>query len=208
MAKLYFYYGAMGSSKSANALMAEYNYRERGQKVLLCKTGTDTRDGKNIIHSRIGLEKECLLLQDVCEMKESDIATYDAIICDEAQFAKTEQIDFLAHCVDYLDIPVLCYGLRTDFQLNFFEGSARLMALADDIKEVKTVCWCGRKATCNARYNQRGIVREGSQVFLGANDSYIALCRKHFIEGRLTPDDPGDAAKHVQISLEDVDPQK
>jgi thymidine kinase len=208
MAKLYFYYGAMGSSKSANALMAEYNYRERGQKVLLCKTGTDTRDGKNIIHSRIGLEKECLLLQDVCEMKESDIATYDAIICDEAQFAKTEQIDFLAHCVDYLDIPVLCYGLRTDFQLNFFEGSARLMALADDIKEVKTVCWCGRKATCNARYNQHGIVREGSQVFLGANDSYIALCRKHFIEGRLTPDDPGDAAKHVQISLEDVDPQK
>jgi len=207
MAKLYFYYGAMGSSKSANALMAEYNYRERGQKVLLCKTGTDTRDGKNIIHSRIGLEKECMLLQDVCEMKESDLSTYDAIICDEAQFAKKEQIDFLAHCVDYLDIPVLCYGLRTDFQLNFFEGSARLMALADDIKEVKTVCWCGRKATCNARYNQHGIIREGSQVFLGANDSYIALCRKHFIEGRLTPDDPGDAAKHVQISIEDVEPE-
>lgn len=192
MAKLYFYYGAMGSSKSANALMAEYNYRERGQKVLLAKTNTDTRDGKNVIRSRIGLERECILLSDICAMSDEEIKEYDAVIVDEIQFAPARQIDFLAHIVDDLDIPVLCYGLRTDFQLNLFEGSERLLAIADEIKEIKTVCWCGRKATCNARYNKHGIVRSGAQIMLGANDDYIALCRKHFLEGKLSPDDPGD----------------
>ncbi|MGM9917982.1 MAG: thymidine kinase [Lactimicrobium massiliense] len=192
MAKLYFYYGAMGSSKSANALMAEYNYRERGQKVLLAKTNTDTRDGKNVIRSRIGLERECILLSDICAMSDEEIKGYDAVIVDEIQFAPARQIDFLAHIVDDLGIPVLCYGLRTDFQLNLFEGSERLLAIADEIKEIKTVCWCGRKATCNARYNKHGIVRSGAQIMLGANDDYIALCRKHFLEGKLSPDDPGD----------------
>lgn len=192
MAKLYFYYGAMGSSKSANALMAEYNYRERGQKVLLAKTNTDTRDGKNVIRSRIGLERECILLSDICAMSDEEIKEYDAVIVDEIQFAPARQIDFLAHIVDDLDIPVLCYGLRTDFQLNLFEGSERLLAIADEIKEIKTVCWCGKKATCNARYNKHGIVRSGAQIMLGANDDYIALCRKHFLEGKLSPDDPGD----------------
>lgn len=196
MAKLYFYYGAMGSSKSANALMAEYNYRERGQKVLLAKTNLDTRDGKNVIRSRIGLERECVLLTDICAMKDEDIAAYDAVIVDEIQFAKKEQIDFLAHIVDDLNVPVMCYGLRTDFQLNLFEGSERLFALADEIKEIKTVCWCGKKATCNARYNSRGIVRKGEQIMLGANDEYIALCRKHFLEGKLSADDPGDRKKN------------
>ncbi|MEE8808196.1 MAG: thymidine kinase [Lactimicrobium sp.] len=195
MAKLYFYYGAMGSSKSANALMAEYNYRERGQKVLLAKTNTDTRDGKNVIRSRIGLERECILLSDICAMSDEEISKYDAVIVDEIQFAPAEQIDFLAHIVDDLDIPVLCYGLRTDFQLNLFEGSERLLAIADEIKEIKTVCWCGKKATCNARYNKHGIVRNGAQIMLGANDDYIALCRKHFLEGKLSPDDPGDQNK-------------
>ncbi len=193
MAKLYFYYGAMGSSKSANALMAEYNYRERGQKVLLAKTNLDTRDGKNVIHSRIGLEKECVLLTDILAMKDDEIAKYDAVIVDEIQFATRTQIDFLAHVVDDLSVPVMCYGLRTDFQLNLFEGSERLMAIADEIKEVKTVCWCGRKATCNARYNKHGIIRQGEQVMLGANDDYIALCRKHFIQGKLGPDEEDKA---------------
>ncbi len=192
MAKLYFYYGAMGSSKTANALMAEYNYRERGQKVLLAKTSTDTRDGVNIIRSRIGLQKECVLLDAVCEMSDEELKTYNAVIVDEIQFAKREQIDFLARIVDDLNVPVLCYGLRSDFQLNLFEGSERLLAIADEIKEVKTVCWCGKKATCNARYNKHGIVRSGAQVMLGANDEYIALCRKHFLEGKLSADDPGD----------------
>lgn len=188
MAKLYFYHGAMGSSKTANALMTEYNYAERGQKALLAKTNTDTRDGANIIKSRIGLEKECILLTDVCDMSNEELSQYDAVVIDEIQFATTAQIDFLAHIVDDLNIPVLCYGLRTDFQLHLFEGSKRLLELADEIKEVKTVCWCGKKAICNARYNENGIVREGSQVMLGANDEYVALCRKHYLAGKLSKD--------------------
>lgn len=186
MAKLYFYYGAMGSSKSANALMVEYNYRERGQKALLAKTDVDTRDGVSTIRSRIGLEKECILLSELVKMSDEALKGYDAIIVDEIQFAKKEECDFLAHVVDDLEVPVMTYGLRTDFQLHFFEGSLRMMELADEIKEVKTVCWCGRKALCNARYNKNGIVRSGAQIMLGANDEYIALCRKHFLEGNLT----------------------
>ncbi len=190
MAKLYFYYGAMGSSKSANALMAEYNYRERGQLVLLAKTNIDTRDGKNTIKSRIGLQRECLLLSDVCAMKDDCIQKFDAVIVDEIQFATREQVDFLAHIVDDLNVPVMCYGLRSDFQLKLFEGSERLLAIADEIKEIKTVCWCGKKAICNARYNKHGIVRSGEQIMLGANDEYIALCRKHFLQGKLSSDSP------------------
>ena len=185
MAKLYFFYGAMGSSKSANALMVEYNYRERGQKVLLAKTNIDTRDGVNLIHSRIGLSRQCVLLSDVCSMSDEQIRAYDAVIVDEIQFAKTDEVDFLAHIVDDLDVPVMCYGLRSDFQSHLFEGSRRILEICDEIKEIKTMCWCGRKATCNARYNENGIVREGAQVMLGANDEYIALCRKHFNDGRL-----------------------
>ena len=185
MAKLYFFYGAMGSSKSANALMVEYTYRERGQKVLLAKTNIDTRDGVNLIHSRIGLSRQCVLLSDVCSMSDEQIRAYDAVIVDEIQFAKTDEVDFLAHIVDDLDVPVMCYGLRSDFQSHLFEGSRRILEICDEIKEIKTMCWCGRKATCNARYNENGIVREGAQVMLGANDEYIALCRKHFNEGRL-----------------------
>lgn len=185
MAKLYFFYGAMGSSKSANALMVEYNYRERGQKVLLAKTNIDTRDGVNLIHSRIGLSRQCVLLSDVCSMSDEQIRAYDAVIVDEIQFAKTDEVDFLAHIVDDLDVPVMCYGLRSDFQSHLFEGSRRILEICDEIKEIKTMCWCGRKATCNARHNENGIVREGAQVMLGANDEYIALCRKHFNEGRL-----------------------
>ena len=185
MAKLYFFYGAMGSSKSANALMVEYNYRERGQKVLLAKTNIDTRDGVNLIHSRIGLSRQCVLLSDVCSMSDEQIRAYDAVIVDEIQFAKTDEVDFLAHIVDDLDVPVMCYGLRSDFQSHLFEGSRRILEICDEIKEIKTMCWCGRKATCNARYNENGIVREGAQVMLGANDEYIALCRKHINEGRL-----------------------
>ena len=199
MAKLYFYYGAMGSSKTANALMVEYNYTERGQKALLAKTSLDTRDGVNIIHSRIGLEKECVLLEQVCMMSDEELKGYDVIIVDEIQFAKREQIDFLARIVDELGVPVMCYGLRSAFQLNLFEGSERLLAIADEIKEVKTMCWCGRKATCNARYNKHGIVRTGAQVMLGANDEYIALCRKHFLEGKLTADDPGDKVEPITL---------
>ncbi|MCI2153352.1 thymidine kinase [Erysipelotrichaceae bacterium Oil+RF-744-GAM-WT-6] len=192
MAKLYFYYGAMGSSKTANALMVAFNYEERGQKVLIAKSGVDTRDGERIIRSRMGLSRPCVLLEDICRMPEEELHTYDVVIVDEAQFATPEQIDFLAHIVDDLNVPVMCYGLRADFQNKLFPGSERLLTICDEIHEVKTMCWCGRKAICNARYNKHGIVREGAQVMLGANDEYIALCRKHFNEGKLSADDPGD----------------
>lgn len=188
MAKLYFYYGAMGSSKSANAMMVAFNYEERGQKVLLCKTSIDTRDGARIIKSRMGLQRECKLLDEVCQMDKKEIAKYNVVIVDEIQFATPEQIDFLGDIVDFLHVPVMCYGLRADFQNHLFPGSKRLLELCDEIFEVKTMCWCGHKATCNARYNENGIVREGEQVMLGANDDYIALCRKHFKEGKLKPD--------------------
>lgn len=187
MAKLYFYYGAMNSSKTANALMTHFNYEEVGQKALLCKTEADTRDGTRKIRSRIGLEMECILLKELELMTEEQIRAYDCIIVDEVQFATKEQIDFLSDIVDFMEVPVVCYGLRADFQNNLFEGSQRLIAIADTISEVKTVCWCGKKATCNARYNKQGIVRDGEQVFLGANDSYVALCRKHFKLGMLGP---------------------
>lgn len=187
MAKLYYYYGAMNSSKTANALMTHFNYEEVGQKALLCKTEADTRDGARVIRSRIGLEMECVLLKEVQLMPEDEIRQYDCIIVDEVQFATPEQIDFLSDIVDFYDVPVVCYGLRADFKNNLFPGSERLIAIADTIQEIKTVCWCGRKATCNARYNENGIVRDGEQVMLGANDEYVALCRKHFKLGMLGP---------------------
>ncbi len=188
MAKLYYYYGAMNSSKTANALMTHFNYEEVGQKALLCKTEADTRDGARKIRSRIGLEMECVLLTELEQMTDEEIKAYNCIIVDEVQFATKEQIDFLSDIVDFLEVPVVCYGLRADFQNHLFEGSERLIAIADSIHEIKTVCWCGKKATCNARYNAEGIIRDGEQVVLGANDSYVALCRKHFKQGMLGSD--------------------
>lgn len=185
MAKLYFRYGAMGSSKTANALMVRFNYEERGQKALLVKSGIDKRDGELIIRSRIGLEKECITLEELMKYDDELLKLYNCVIVDEAQFASKEQIDRLSDIADFLDIPVICYGLRTDFKNELFSGSERLLAIADEIEEIKTVCWCGKKAICNARYNENGIVRNGKQVMLGANDSYISLCRKHFKLGQL-----------------------
>lgn len=185
MAKLYYYYGAMGSSKTANALMTHFNYEEVGQRALLVKPAIDTRDGEQTVHSRIGLSQECILLEELETYSEETIRSYDCIIVDEVQFATPSQIDFLSDIADFMNVPVVCYGLRADFRNQLFPGSERLITIADVIKELKTVCWCGKKATCNARYNENGIVREGDQVFLGANDSYVALCRPHFKLGML-----------------------
>ena len=188
MAKLYFRYGAMGSSKSANALMVRYNYLERGKNVLLMKPSTDTRDGAHRILSRCGLEAECVLVEDM-DVNEIAEGKYDCIIVDEAQFITKERVQLLVRIVDELNIPVICYGLKTDFQGNFFEGSHWLLARADAIEEVKTICWCGKKATQNARLDGKGgITKVGEQVVLGANDTYIGLCRKHWREGNLGPD--------------------
>ena len=181
MAKLYFKYGAMGSSKSAQALITQFNYEELGMSVWLIKPSTDTRDGADIIRSRIGLERRAQVItpeQDICE-EYHRAGKHDVIIADEAQFFTPEQIDQLRSLVDNEDLPVLCFGLRTDFLTHFFPGAGRLMELADSITEIKTVCACGRKATVNARIDENGrIITQGDQVLLGGNDSYVAMCHK------------------------------
>lgn len=188
MAKLYFRHGAMGSSKTANALMVAYNYYERGKKALLIKPKLDDRDGVGIIKSRMGLSQECGFVEDFVKMSFEEIGQYDCIIVDEAQFCTKNDIDFFVQVVDIVNIPVICYGLRTDFRREPFEGSLWLLAWADIIEEIKTVCWCGQGATCNTRLNEKGeIIRTGEQVCLGANDKYIALCRKHYKENNLGP---------------------
>lgn len=187
MAKMYFYYGAMGASKTAQALMAAYNYEQQGQRVLLVKADLDTRDGATKIRSRVGLEHECKLLSEVCSkpLASFEKEKINAILVDEVQFAKPAEIDFLSDIADYCDIPVVCYGLRADFRGEFFPGSKRLFEIADKIQEIKVTCWCGKKATMNARYNEIGIVKEGEQVMLGSNDSYVGLCRLHWKLGML-----------------------
>ncbi len=187
MAKLYFRHGAMGSSKTANALMVAYNYYERGKRALLAKPKIDTRDA-GVVRSRMGLEQPCIYVEELVRMQDGEIAAYDCVIVDEAQFCAKSDIEFFLHIVDDLKIPVICYGLRTDFLRQPFEGSLWLLAWADVIEELKTVCWCGEGANCNTRFNERGeVVRAGQQVFVGGNDSYTALCRKHYREGKMGP---------------------
>ena len=181
MAKLYFKYGAMSSSKTAQALITRFNYMELGMSVWLIKPSVDTRDGADVIKSRIGLEARAQVItpeQDIIAEYQKQPG-HDVIIADEAQFFTPAQIDQLRQLVDEEDIPVLCFGLRTDFLTHFFPGAQRLMELADSLTEIKTVCACGRKATVNARIDASGrIITQGDQVFLGGNDSYVAMCHK------------------------------
>ena len=179
MAKLYFKYGAMGSSKTAQALITKFNYEERGMSVWLIKPAVDNRDGAAVIRSRIGLEAAA----EVVRPEDNILTLYaqrgrrDVIIADECQFLTPAQIQQLRQLVDEGNVPVLCFGLRTDFQTHLFPGSRRLFELADSITEIKTICECGSKATVNARIGSDGrIVTEGAQVMLGGNDSYIAMC--------------------------------
>ncbi|MDO4403670.1 MAG: thymidine kinase [Atopobiaceae bacterium] len=180
MAKLYFRYGSMGSSKTANALMVAHNFEEKGMRALLAKPALDNRDGANVMASRIGISRPCITVEQLVSMSNEDLRPYVCVIVDEVQFCTKAQVERLTDIVDECDIPVICYGLRTDFQRNLFEGSLWLLAWADVIEEVKTVCWCGHAATCVARFDKNGImVTEGSQVQLGGNDSYTSVCRKH-----------------------------
>ena len=187
MAKLYFKYGAMGSSKTAQALITKYNYEENDMKVWLLKPSADTRDGAAVIRSRIGLEALCEIATpdtDIYErFRTSRMGQCDVIIADECQFLTVAQIDQLRAIVNDFSVPVLCFGLRTDFQTKLFPGSLRLMELADCIEEIKTMCDCGAKATVNARISDGFIVTEGAQVVLGGNDSYIAMCHRCYIRG-------------------------
>jgi len=188
MAKLYFKYGAMGSSKTAQALITRYNYEENDLRVWLIKPSADSRDGEAVIRSRIGLEGVAQILSpeaDVLEIfRTEQQGKCDVIIVDECQFLTEEQIDQLRAIVDEHNVPVMCFGLRTDFQCRLFAGSRRLMEVADTIQEIKTICDCGAKATVNARIDSEGhIITQGEQLFLGGNDSYIAMCHKCWVRG-------------------------
>ncbi len=180
MAKLYFKYGAMGSSKTAQALITKYNYEENDMRVWLIKPATDNRDGASVVKSRIGLMAEAEALGPDADLFELfPLRHADVVIVDECQFFTPEQIDQLRRIVDELDVPVLCFGLRSDFQTKLFPGSRRLFELADSIQEIKTICDCGSKATVNARVDGDGyVVTEGAQVVLGGNDCYIAMCHR------------------------------
>ena len=199
MAKLYFKYGAMGSSKTAQALITKYNYEENDMQVWLIKPSADTRDGADILRSRIGLQAQVEVIPpqvDVYErFRQTRQGKCNVIIVDECQFLTPHQIDQLRAIVNDYNVPVLCFGLRTDFQTNLFPGSRRLMELADCIEEIKTMCDCGQKATVNARINDGYIVTEGAQVVLGGNDCYIAMCHRCYVNG---------IREHKKIKLHEI----
>lgn len=179
MAKLYFKYGAMGSSKTANALITKFNYEERGMRVWLIKPSLDDRDGADVVRSRIGLAEHAYIARPETDLflEYSKLEGYHAVIADECQFFTAVQVDQLRRIVDELNIPVLCFGLRTDFLTHLFEGSRRLFEVADSINEIKTICSCGNKAIVNARIDGEGnVVTEGGQILIGGNDSYVAMC--------------------------------
>ena len=188
MAKLYFKYGAMGSSKTAQALITKYNYEENGLKVWLIKPSADVRDGAEMLRSRIGLEAQVEVIAPETDIwhrfQSTRQGACDVIIADECQFFTPEQISQLRTIVNEADIPVMCFGLRTDFLTKLFPGSQRLLEVADTIQEIKTICDCGAKATVNARIDSNGrIVTQGEQVLLGGNDSYIAMCHRCWERG-------------------------
>lgn len=188
MAKLYFNYAAMNAGKSTTLLQASFNYRERGMQTIEFTAKVDTRFAPGVIASRIGLSKDAHMFDPQTDLfaivrQETGDAKAACVFLDEAQFLTTEQVMQLARIVDELDIPVICYGLRTDFTGALFEGSARLLAIADDIRELKTICKCGRKATMNLRIDANGkAVTSGETIEIGGNDRYIPLCRRHFYE--------------------------
>ncbi|WP_298674501.1 thymidine kinase [uncultured Sphingomonas sp.] len=186
MAKLYFYYASMNAGKSTTLLQADFNYRERGMATMLFTAAVDDRFAAGTITSRIGLAAAATMFDRATDIAATVLARHatGAIACvlvDEAQFLTAAQVDQLARLADTHDIPVLAYGLRTDFRGALFEGSARLLALADALIEIKSVCECGRKATMNLRVDADGrAVAEGRQTEIGGNDRYVALCRRHF----------------------------
>lgn len=188
MAKLYFYYSAMNAGKSTTLLQSSFNYRERGMNTLLFTAALDDRFGKSVISSRIGLSAEAITYDTELDLFATIAASMKdqplhCILIDEAQFLSRDQVTQLGAVADSLKIPVLCYGLRTDFQANLFEGSKWLLALADELIELKTICTCGSKATMNLRVDEKGdAVKEGASIEIGGNDRYLALCRKHFNE--------------------------
>jgi len=188
MAKMYFYYSSMNAGKSTALLQSSYNYKERGMNTLVMAPKLDDRYGAGKVTSRIGLESEAIMFepeQDLLDIVKSRLeeSPLHCVLIDEAQFLTKEQVFQLGDVSDELNIPVLAYGLRTDFQGEPFEGSKYLLAWSDTLKELKAICHCGSKATMVVRMDERGeAIREGSQIEIGGNDRYVSMCRKHFKE--------------------------
>ena len=188
MAKLYFSYSAMNAGKTTILLQASHNYNERGMNTLLLTAQLDHRAGEGVIASRIGLSQDAFTFSQTTALyqlieEQHQEKALSCILVDEAQFLTEEQVWQLAKVADRLNIPVMCYGLRTDFQGELFPGSARLLALADNLREIRTICHCGKKATMVVRQTAEGhIVKEGEQIEIGGNDKYVSLCRVHWAE--------------------------
>jgi len=180
----------MNSGKSTQLLQVHYNYLERGMNPMAMTAKIDNREGEGVISARIGLSMKAEVFDcktDILELfkKANALKKIDALLIDEAQFLKAAQVTQCAQIVDTFGIPVMCYGLRSDFRGHLFEGSQALLTIADNIEEIKTICWCGKKAIHNARIDENGdMIREGEQILIGGNDKYISLCRKHFVAGK------------------------
>jgi len=193
VAKLYFYYSAMNAGKTTNLLQSRHNYAERGMNTLVVKPRIDSRSGENRVRSRIGLEADAVDVDPSVNLLDLVVDTcarqpIHCVLVDESQFLSTEQVDQLTEVVDRLDVPVLAYGLRTDFLGELFEGSRQLLALADELREIKTGCHCGRKATMVVRFDDKGQpLRSGDQIKIGGNETYVSMCRRHFKESLKTP---------------------
>lgn len=192
MAQLYYRYSTMNAGKSIELIKVAYNYEERGKNVLCLVPSVDTRYGTGMITSRIGLQREAQVVHEdtnILElfMRENGKKNIDCVLIDECQFLKKHHVQELVEIVDSLDVPVLAYGLKNDFRNELFEGSYYMLVYADKIEEIKTICWCGRKATMVARVVDGKFVKQGEQVMVGGNDMYVSLCRKHYNDGRLGP---------------------
>ena len=190
MAQLFFRYSTMNAGKSIELIKVAYNYEERGKNVLVMTSGLDTRFGTGMVKSRIGMERQAFPVFDDTNilsvfMQEDARKHIDCVLVDEAQFLKKHHVQELVEIVDSFECPVMCYGLKNDFRNELFEGSQYLLVYADKIEEIKTICWCGRKATMVARISDGRIVRTGDQIVIGGNDMYVSLCRKHYNDGRL-----------------------
>ncbi len=195
MAKLYFKYGAMGSSKTAQALITKFNYEERGIKVLPLKPAIDDREKGSVVRSRIGLEAPCRMVpadMDLYKLYMEEYRDRDVVIVDECQFLTEEQVNQLGDLVLERDIPVLCFGLRTDFLTHLFPGSKRLLEIAESVSEIKSVCRCGAKATVNARFDDHGnVVYKGAQILIGSNSRYEAMCRRCWLKRKKEQEEKG-----------------
>ena len=194
MAQLYYRYSTMNAGKSIELIKVAYNYEERGQRVMTLLPAIDDRYGVGVITSRIGIQREAMLVKDDTNILELFLAEkekgeIDCVLIDECQFLRKHHVEELIEIVDTFNVPVMAYGLKNDFRNQLFEGSYYMLIYADKIEEIKTICWCGRKATIVARVVDGKIVKQGEQIVIGGNDMYVSLCRKHYNDGRLGPDE-------------------